>query len=178
MRQKSNSMSSKILDQAGLSRECLLEHDPEKWAPVFRKDHAQIKEIERDEDSKKSHHALDGATARAPASADIEAGRSEMSDPTLPSFRYRLGEQAPRTNSGGLVRCASVRQFQPAKASPAPLCACHLVLCASSIGTRMLPNWATPQTVAEALPAEMLFIARPPRRAEASEERPGLQPRR
>jgi len=36
-------------------------HDPEKWAPVFprdkrgtrlRGDHAQIKEIERDEDSK------------------------------------------------------------------------------------------------------------------------------
>ena len=35
-----------------------LEHDPEKWAPVFRKDHTQIKEIERDDDSKKSHHTL------------------------------------------------------------------------------------------------------------------------
>jgi hypothetical protein len=32
-----------------------LEHDPEKWVPVFRKDHAQIKEIERDDDSKKGH---------------------------------------------------------------------------------------------------------------------------
>jgi len=39
-----------------------LEHDPEKWGPVFprdkrgtrlRGDHAQIKEIERDDDSKK-----------------------------------------------------------------------------------------------------------------------------
>ena len=30
-----------------------LEHDPEKWVPVFRKDHAQNKKIERDEDSKK-----------------------------------------------------------------------------------------------------------------------------
>jgi hypothetical protein len=37
----------------------VLEHDPEKWVPVFRKDHAQIKEIERDGDSKKSHHALE-----------------------------------------------------------------------------------------------------------------------
>jgi hypothetical protein len=36
----------------------MLEHDPEKWTPVFRKDHAQIKEIERDDDSKKRHHAL------------------------------------------------------------------------------------------------------------------------
>ena len=36
-----------------------LAHDPEKWVPVFRKDHAQIKEIERDDDSKKRHPALD-----------------------------------------------------------------------------------------------------------------------
>jgi hypothetical protein len=35
-----------------------LEHDPEKWTPVFRKDHAQNKNIERDDDSKKSHPAL------------------------------------------------------------------------------------------------------------------------
>ena len=35
-----------------------LEHDPEKWVPVFRKDHAQIKETERDDVSMKSHHAL------------------------------------------------------------------------------------------------------------------------
>jgi oxalate decarboxylase len=34
-----------------------------------------------------------------------------MSDPTLPSFRYRLGQQPPRTDCGGLVRAASVRQF-------------------------------------------------------------------
>jgi hypothetical protein len=41
-----------------------LEHDPEKWVPVFRKDHAQIKEIERDDDSKKSHHALEMGNRR------------------------------------------------------------------------------------------------------------------
>jgi hypothetical protein len=44
-----------------------LEHDPEKWGPVFprdkrgtrlRGDHAQIKEIERDDVSKKYHRAL------------------------------------------------------------------------------------------------------------------------
>src|SRR5687768_12510248 len=33
-------------------------HDPEKWTPVFGKDHAQNKELERDDDSKKSRHAL------------------------------------------------------------------------------------------------------------------------
>ncbi len=34
-----------------------------------------------------------------------------MSPPTLPSFRYRLGQQPSRSESGGLVGCASVRQF-------------------------------------------------------------------
>ena len=34
-----------------------------------------------------------------------------MSNPTLPSFRYRLEQQPPRTDCGGVVRGASVRQF-------------------------------------------------------------------
>ena len=34
-----------------------------------------------------------------------------MSDPSLPSFRYRLEQQPPRTDCGGVVRGASVRQF-------------------------------------------------------------------
>ena len=34
-----------------------------------------------------------------------------MSEPTLPSFRYRLEQQPPRTDCGGVVRGASVRQF-------------------------------------------------------------------
>jgi hypothetical protein len=37
-----------------------LQHDPEKWTPVFRKDHAQTKKIERDDDSKKRHPARGG----------------------------------------------------------------------------------------------------------------------
>lgn len=49
--------------------------------------------------------------ARSPASADIAARRSDMTDPTLPSFRYRLEQQPPNTSCGGLVRGASVRQF-------------------------------------------------------------------
>src|SRR5215475_4184729 len=40
-----------------------------------------------------------------------ETRRSDMSDPILPSFRYRLEQQPSRTGSGGLVRGASVRQF-------------------------------------------------------------------
>jgi hypothetical protein len=56
------------------SEQPLLEHDPEKWVPVFRKDHAQIKEIERDDDSKKSHHAL--AVSREPGVGSQEASFS------------------------------------------------------------------------------------------------------
>jgi len=36
-----------------------LEHDPEKWIPVFRKRSCSSKKTERDDDSKKSHLALD-----------------------------------------------------------------------------------------------------------------------
>jgi hypothetical protein len=34
------------------------EHDPEKCAAVFGKDHAQNKKLERDDDSSQSHPAL------------------------------------------------------------------------------------------------------------------------
>ena len=37
----------------------LLEHDPEKWIPVFPKRSCSNKKIERDDDSKKSHPALE-----------------------------------------------------------------------------------------------------------------------
>jgi hypothetical protein len=37
-----------------------LEHDPEKWEPVFGKRSCSNKEVERDDDSKKNHPALDG----------------------------------------------------------------------------------------------------------------------
>jgi hypothetical protein len=35
-----------------------LEHDPEKWEPVFGKRSCSNKKLERDDDSKKSHPAL------------------------------------------------------------------------------------------------------------------------
>jgi hypothetical protein len=35
-----------------------LEHDPEKWQPVFGKRSCSNKEVERDDDSKKNHPAL------------------------------------------------------------------------------------------------------------------------
>src|SRR5215831_3405896 len=36
----------------------LLEHDPEKWEPVFGKRSCSNKELERDDDSKRHHPAL------------------------------------------------------------------------------------------------------------------------
>src|SRR5438105_14861132 len=45
-----------------------LEHDPEKWIPVFRKRSCSNKKIEWDDDSKKSHRALeDEAGGHAPS---------------------------------------------------------------------------------------------------------------
>src|SRR5262249_48936121 len=54
------------LMQAGSGAGSTPEHDPEKawpaldagWLPGFRKDHAPPKDLKRDDDSKKSHHAL------------------------------------------------------------------------------------------------------------------------
>jgi hypothetical protein len=39
-------------------RPLALEHDPEKWEPVFGKRSCSNKKIERDDDSKKNHPAL------------------------------------------------------------------------------------------------------------------------
>jgi hypothetical protein len=59
-----------------------LEHDPEKWGPVFRKDHAQIKEIEGDDVSKKYHPALAfserGPAFRMCSEADRVAARKRV----------------------------------------------------------------------------------------------------
>jgi hypothetical protein len=67
-----------------------------------------------------------------------------MSDPTLPSFRYRLEQQPPRTDCGGVVRAASVRQFTVSKGHAGALCAYNPVAaCANSIGTRLPPSWVT-----------------------------------
>ena len=41
----------------------MLEHDPEKWEPVFGKRSCSNKEVERDDDSKKNHPALAEAMA-------------------------------------------------------------------------------------------------------------------
>jgi hypothetical protein len=54
-------------DRLAALPENALEHDPEKWVPVFGKDHAQTtRSWRRDDDSKGSHHALAtrGSTVR------------------------------------------------------------------------------------------------------------------
>jgi hypothetical protein len=55
-----------MLFEVGIVLERTLEHDPEKWVPVFPRDKREAfarrscsnKKIERDDDSKKSHPAL------------------------------------------------------------------------------------------------------------------------
>src|SRR6516165_7930436 len=50
-----------------------LEHDPEKWEPVFGKRSCSNRKLERDDDSKKSHPALG-------CRRDIEAGKPPLDD--------------------------------------------------------------------------------------------------
>src|SRR5205085_8197665 len=51
------------------ARRCPLEHHPEKWGPVFRR--RSSKRIERNGDSKKSHHALAFGCDHAPKWASL-----------------------------------------------------------------------------------------------------------
>ena len=76
-----------------------LEHDPEKWVPVFRKDRGQIKKIERDDDSKKSHHAL--VDERIPPSEGISIGSSA---PPRVINRHRHDPKSKKVATAGLPK--------------------------------------------------------------------------
>src|SRR5262249_19803632 len=49
-----------------------LAHDAEKWEPVFGKTSCAKKKLERDDDSKKSHHALTARIGRSSRCAGCE----------------------------------------------------------------------------------------------------------
>jgi oxalate decarboxylase len=65
-----------------------------------------------------------------------------MSDPTLPSFRYRLEQQPRRTDCGGVVRSPSLRKFPVSKGlagasmrlQPGCLCELHWHSTAAELG--------------------------------------------
>src|SRR5262249_19142931 len=54
----------------------LLEHDPEKWIPVFGKRSCSNKEIERDDDARKSHLALVARQAQDNTAAVARRGKA------------------------------------------------------------------------------------------------------
>jgi hypothetical protein len=86
-----------------------LEHDPEKWNPVFRKDHAQTK-LERDADRTATHPAL--GQRRRPLAPPLtsrrgirlckrsSAGRRTRQECPRPARRYNQGL---RSHSAGRV---------------------------------------------------------------------------
>ena len=66
-----------------------------------------------------------------------------MSEPTLPSFRYRL-EQRRRALTVAVSRGPHLSGSSLlARASPALLCAYNPVACANSISTRLPPSCVT-----------------------------------
>src|SRR5262245_53885591 len=58
MRKHSKELNALMTEPFRRAAAAALARDPEKWEPVFGKDHAQTNNIERDGDSKKSHPAL------------------------------------------------------------------------------------------------------------------------
>jgi hypothetical protein len=82
-----------------------LEHDPEKWKPVFGKDHAPTKGMERDDDSKKRRHA--------PNHVMIELIIDKIHDPKfLAMFFAAIAAAATVLNLGD----AAARRRQPRQA--------------------------------------------------------------
>src|SRR5258706_6555910 len=73
-----------------------LEHDPEKWIPVFRKDDAQTKRQSVDDDSKKCHRAL---AIRRPAP------RRYLECRKIKTGRDRAAHQRPVTGAFGSLPC-------------------------------------------------------------------------
>jgi crotonobetainyl-CoA:carnitine CoA-transferase CaiB-like acyl-CoA transferase len=64
------------------------EHDPEKWEPVFGKDHAQNKELEGDADSAGNHHPL-ARDPRFATNQDRMNNREALVDALTPIFRAK-----------------------------------------------------------------------------------------
>jgi cytochrome b pre-mRNA-processing protein 3 len=70
-----------------------LEHDPEKWEPLFGKRSCSNKEVERDDDSKKNHLAL-GQCLFDEFCRDMDASMREMGvgDLAVPRKMRRIGD--------------------------------------------------------------------------------------
>ena len=68
----------------------MLEHDPEKWEPVFGKRSCSNKEVERDDDSKKNHPALTHRRPMPRCCRRIALQRANSSD-VVGGGRWRRG---------------------------------------------------------------------------------------
>src|SRR6516225_8206847 len=101
---------------------CALEHDPEKWVPVFGKRSCSNKKIERDDDSKKSHSALRSRRSD-PECSHILGGSNRYPAGT---FCNPLHQPAQHLSGSDLIKCSDagrchcVHGFAPSDG------ACHL----------------------------------------------------
>src|SRR6266849_5991972 len=98
-----------------------LEHDPEKWLPVFPRDKREAfarrscsnKKIERDDDSKKSHPAL-GQRIPIPGLEDKRKARDQVG-----STEVRIPRRSdPGFGLGVKVRARPPRAFDPRSIAP------------------------------------------------------------
>src|SRR5205807_6044867 len=80
-----------------LARGPALQHDPEKWTPVFRTRSCSNKKIERDDDSKKSHLALGRGNVRGRSTALARYGLARASSARPTSIL--------RNSAGPVTRC-------------------------------------------------------------------------
>src|SRR5215472_16112142 len=76
----------------GVRRRETSEHDPEKWAPVFRKRSCSTNNLKRDDDSKRSHHAL--VVVAHQAEAEIARRRADRAA-ALDGIADEIGDIGP-----------------------------------------------------------------------------------
>ena len=93
-----------------------LERDPEKWIPVFGKRSCSNNKLERDDDSKRSHHALGAFSHRSAGHAGssrrcvvYRQSRQECPRQQCREFLHEAAENVCRISLGWAISIACLR---------------------------------------------------------------------
>ena len=84
-----------------------IEHDPEKWEPVFGKRSCSNKKLERDDDSKKGHPALADSLVPCRTAFDIYAAAAAEYSPAQVAEITGVAQAALRKAAAILARAAA-----------------------------------------------------------------------
>src|SRR5258708_6156599 len=84
------------------------EHDPDKWEPVFGKDHAPNKKLEPDSDSAKNERALAPSCSRCDGLSHAQARHNLFGEKLHGASGFAKREIAKGEAAGNIVRAGFV----------------------------------------------------------------------